>query len=86
MLIFSFSLSNKIRYNKKNDKRFNNHGYSIFFLKVQSCKLYNNKYMSNMFTSKQIANIEILGFMAVVVFNLLSHEVFFINKKGNRNC
>ena len=69
--------------NKKNDKRFNNRGYSLFFLKLQSCKLYNNKYM---FTSTQIANMEIFAFTAVVVFNLLSHKVLFLNKKDNRNC
>ena len=34
-----------------------------------------------MFTATQIANIEIFEFIAVAVFNLLSHNVLFINKK-----
>ena len=64
--------------NKKNDKRFNNRSYSLFFLKLQSCKLYNNKYM---FTSTQITNMEIFAFTAVVVFKLLGHKILFINKR-----
>ena len=39
-----------------------------------------------MFTSTQIANIEIFVFIAVVVFNLLSRKILVINKKNNRNC
>ena len=34
-----------------------------------------------MFTSTHIANIEIFAFIAVAVFNLLSHKVLFINNK-----
>ena len=55
----------------------------IWKLKVQSCKLYENKYM---ITSKQITNIEIFAFIAVLVFKLLSRKVLFINRKDNRNC
>ena len=51
-------------------------------LKVQSCKLY-NKYI---ITLTQITNTEIFTFKAIVVFKLLSHEVFFTNRKDNRNC
>ena len=51
-------------------------------LKVQLCKLYNNKYM---ITSKQITNTEIFAFIAVVVFKLLSRKILFINRKDNRN-
>ena len=69
--------------NNKDDKRFKNRGYSLFFLKLQLCKLYNNKYM---FTLTQIANIEIFAFISVLVFNLLSHKSLFINKKHKRNC
>ena len=69
--------------NNKNDKRFKNRGYSLFFLKLQLCKLYNNKYM---FTLTQIANIEIFAFITVLVFNLSSHKSLFINKKHKRNC
>ena len=51
-------------------------------LKVQSYKLYNNKYM---LASTQISNTEIFVFTAVLVFKLLSRKVLFINKKDNRN-
>ena len=52
-------------------------------LKVQSYKLYNNKYM---IASTQIINTEIFAFIAVVVFKLLSRKVLFVNRKDNRNC
>ena len=52
-------------------------------LKVQSCKLRNNKYM---IASIQITNTEIFAFIAVLVFELLSRKVLFINRKDNRNC
>ena len=48
-------------------------------LKLQSCKLYVNKYM---IASTQITNT----FIAVLVFKLLSRKVLFISRKGNRNC
>ena len=51
-------------------------------LKVQSCKLYNSKYM---IASRPITNTEIFTFIAVLVFKLLSRKVLFINRKGNRN-
>ena len=51
--------------------------------KVQSCKLYKNKYT---IASKQITNTEILAFIAVLVFVLLRRKVLFINRKDNRNC
>ena len=47
-------------------------------LKVQPCKLYNNKYM---IASTHITNTEIFAFIAVLVFKLLSRKVLFINKK-----
>ena len=34
-----------------------------------------------MIASTQITNAEILAFIAVLVFKLLSHKVLFINKK-----
>ena len=43
-------------------------------LKIQSCKLYNNKYM---IASAQITNSEIFAFIAVLVFKLLSRKVLF---------
>ena len=46
-------------------------------LKVQSCKLFNRKYM---IASKQITSTEIFAFKTVVVFKLLSR------RKDNRNC
>ena len=54
-----------------------------FNLKVQSCKLYNNKYM---IASTQTTNIDIFAFIAVLVFQLLRCKVLFINIKDNRNC
>ena len=54
-----------------------------FLLKVQSCKLYNDKYM---IASSQISNIEDFAFVAVPVFTLLSRKVLFIDKKDNRDC
>ena len=40
-----------------------------------------------MIASTQITNIEIFPFKALVlVFQLLSHKVLFINRKDNRNC
>ena len=52
-------------------------------LKVQSCKLYNNKYK---IASTQITNTEILAFIAVSVFKLLSRKLLFIKRKDNGNC
>ena len=56
---------------------------SIYILKVQLCKLYNNKYM---IFSTQITNTEIFAFIAVLLFKLLTRKVLFINRKDNRNC
>ena len=53
----------------------------VTYLKVQSCKLCNNKHM---IVSRQITNTEIFAFIAVLVFKLLSREV--LNRKDNRNC
>ena len=50
------------------------HKYQIICvkcLKVQSCKLYNNKYM---IASTQITSTEIFAFIAVQVFKLFSRE------------
>ena len=52
-------------------------------LKLQSCKLYNSKYI---IAFTQITNTEIFAFKAVVVFKLLNHEVLFTNRKDSRNC
>ena len=46
-------------------------------LKVQSCILYNNKYM---IASTQITSIEIFAFIAVLVLKLFSGKVLFINR------
>ena len=53
-----------------------------YILKVQSCKLYKNKYM---IAPTQI-NIEIFFFISVLVFKLLGRKVLLINRKNNRNC
>ena len=45
---------------------------------VQSCKLYNNKYM---IASTQITNTEFFTYMSALAFKLLSCEVLFVNKK-----
>ena len=52
-------------------------------LKVQSCKLHNNKYM---IASTQIRDTENFAYIAVLVFKSFSHKVLFINKKNKRNC
>ena len=58
------------------------HLFSSYTLKVQPCKLYNNKHM---ITSTQITGTRIFAFIAVPVFQLLSLKVLFINRKDNRN-
>ena len=66
------------------DARFYTHNKMfIQYLKVQSCKLYNNKYM---IASTQITDTEIFAFIAVLVFKLMSRKVLFINTKDKRNC
>ena len=55
----------------------------ILYLKVQSCKLYDDKYM---ITSTQTTNTEFFSFIAVLVFKLMSSKVLFKNRKDNRNC
>ena len=52
-------------------------------LKVQSCKLYNNKYV---IASTQITDTEIFVFIAVIDFKLLSCKVLFLKRRDNRNC
>ena len=52
-------------------------------LKVQSYKLYDNKYMMVL---TQISNTENFAFIPVLVFTFLSRKVLFINRKDNRNC
>ena len=52
-------------------------------LMVQSCKLYNNKYM---LVSTEITSTEIFAFIAILGFKLLSRKVLFIKGKDNRNC
>ena len=52
-------------------------------LKVQSCKLYYNKYM---IAATQITNTKIFVFISALVFESLSRKVLFINRKNNRNC
>ena len=50
-------------------------------LKVQSWKLYNNKYM---IASTQITNTETFAFTAVLVFKLLGRKVLFINRETTK--
>ena len=56
---------------------------SIKELKVQSCELYNSKYM---IASTQITNAEIFALITVLGFTLFSRTVLFIKKKDNRSC
>ena len=51
--------------------------------KVQSCKLYNNKYLIAL---TEITNSEIFAFSSVLAFKLLSCKILFINRKDKRNC
>ena len=51
-------------------------------LRVQSCKLYNNKYI---IASTETTNTEDFTFIAFLVFKLLSRKVLFINRKDNSN-
>ena len=46
-------------------------------------QIYNNEYI---IASTQIKNTEILAFIAVLIFKLLSRKVLFINRKDSRNC
>ena len=39
-----------------------------------------------MIASTQITNAEVFAFIDVQVYRLLVLKVFFINRKGNRNC
>ena len=48
-------------------------------LKVQSCKLYNSQHI---IASIQITNTEIVTFIALPVFKLLSRKVLFIKEKA----
>ena len=55
----------------------------VFFIKIQSCDLYNNKYM---IASIQITQNEVFTSIAVEAFKLVGNRVLFIDKKDNRNC
>ena len=55
----------------------------MLLLKLQSCKLYSNKYKIG---STQITKTKIFTFIAVQIFKLFSRTVLFINSKDNRNC
>ena len=52
-------------------------------LKLQSSKLCSNKHM---IASTQTTNTEMFGFIALVVFKLLSRKVLLLNRKDKRNC
>ena len=56
--------------------------YKLPLIKLQSSKLYNNKYLM---VSTQTANTEIFAFTVALVFTLLSRKVLFIRRKDNRN-
>ena len=52
------------------------------YLKVQSCKLHNNKYIVAL---TQIRNIENFAFITVLIFELLSRKILFVNRKDKNN-
>ena len=52
------------------------------YLKVQSCKLHNNKYIIAL---TQIRNIENFAFITVLIFELLSRKILFVNRKDKNN-
>ena len=54
-----------------------------FDLKVESCKLCNNKYV---IASTQISTTEIFTFIVLQDFKLWSPKVLFMNRKDNGNC
>ena len=51
-------------------------------LKEESCKLNNNKYIIAL---TQITNIEFFAFIDVLIFELFSRKVLFINRKDKKN-
>ena len=53
------------------------------YLKVQSCKLYKNRYI---IAPTQLTNTEMFAFISVLVLMLLNRKILFINRKDNRNC
>ena len=57
------------------------------FLVIVSCYLLICKgtVMQIMIASKQITNTEIITFIAVLIFKLLSRKVLLINRKDNKN-
>ena len=63
---------------KDNKNMFGFHTNSLK-LKVQPCKLYNNKYMM---ASKQRTTTAVFAFITVLVFKLLSRKVFFMDRKA----
>ena len=65
------------------DSNFMSRPLLVLESKVQSCKLYNYKYM---IASTQITNTENFTFIALLASNLLSSKVLFINRKDNKNC
>ena len=52
------------------------------YLKVQSCKLHNNKYIIAL---TQIRNIENFALITVLIFELLSRKILFVNRKDKNN-
>ena len=52
--------------------------FIYYKLKVQSCKLYSNKYM---IVLTQITNTKIFAFISVLVLKLLNRKVLFTNRK-----
>ena len=64
----------KVERRKNRRIRASSHKFPIN-LKVQSCKLYNNKHM---IASTQLTNTEIFAFISVLVFKLLSRKILYV--------
>ena len=56
---------------------------SCNYLKVQPCKLSNNK---DNIASAQMTNTEIFTFIILQTLKLLKRNFLFINRKDNINC
>ena len=56
---------------------------SCNYLKVQPCKLSNNK---DIIASAQMTNTEIFTFIILQTLKLLKRNFLFINRKDNINC
>ena len=74
--LVNWVINDPLVHNVLKNRKFSYVVHMLVDLKVQSCKLYNNKYM---FTSTQLT--ETFPFIVLLVFKLLSRKCLFISKK-----